>query len=177
MFSRTRSCTRSFVCSRWQSICWRSMRSDRNENGTGGSSPCSTERRRDSAMKSMLARSEPGRRPRLQPSPPEAERLQRLGQRLRRRLSGTARRPLFRPDVNQTVEERPGRDDQRCAGEALTVFELEAGDAPVLDEIRPALPRSSRCRLRIERCAHPLRCSAACQPGRAATRPPARGCG
>ena len=62
MFARTSSCTRSLVCSRWQSICGRSIRAVRNENGTGGSSPRSTRNvpSATGASKSMLSRSSRG---------------------------------------------------------------------------------------------------------------------
>ena len=92
--------------------------------------------------KSMLLAVEPRRRAGLQPAPLEAERLQRLREIARRRLAGAAGRPLLRPDVDQPVEERAGRDDQRAAAEALAVFELEPADAPVLaTECGPALPK------------------------------------
>ena len=58
---------------------------------------------------------EPRRRAGLQAAPLEAERLQRLGQLARGRLAGAARRLLLRPDVNQAVQKRAGRDDQRAA--------------------------------------------------------------
>ena len=52
MWARTRSCTRSVVCTMWQEICGRAIAPVRNEKGTIGSSPrCSTKRE-----KSMLRR-------------------------------------------------------------------------------------------------------------------------
>ena len=39
--------------------------------------------------------------------------------------SGTARRPLFAPDVHQPVEERAGRDDERLAAETAPILELQ----------------------------------------------------
>ena len=86
-------------------------RSVRNENGTGG------------IVAALLVRSARSRCWRATagevfPSSagPSGSRndLQRLGQRLRRRLSSSAGRPLFRADVHQPIQEGAGRDDQRC---------------------------------------------------------------
>ena len=68
--------------------------------------------------------------------------FERLGELARRRLAGAARRPLLRPDVDQAVEERAGRDDERRGSEALAVLELETRSRrrhPT--RMRPALPK------------------------------------
>src|SRR5207247_1510039 len=77
---------------------------------------------------------EPRRRPRLQPAPLEAERLQRLGELARRRLARAAGGMLLRSDVHEAVEKRAGGDDQRCARVRVAILERKAGDASVLDE-------------------------------------------
>ena len=77
---------------------------------------------------------EPGRRPRLQPPPRQAQALQRLPQNPGRRLAGPTRRALLRADVDQPVQERPRGHDHRAATGAGAVFELDADDACVLDQ-------------------------------------------
>ena len=128
--------------------------------------------------KSMLRSRQPRRRAGLQPAPREAEALQRLGQLMRRRLAGAAGRPLLGADVDQAVQERAGRDDQRAT--AVSSRRLPARDRRLgrrSVRMRPALPMiqamfGSAC----ERRAAPTRCRPACPPAPAATRPPGRGC-
>src|SRR5258708_15249587 len=68
---------------------------------------------------------EPRRRARLQAAPFETERLQRICELARGRLTRTTGGMLLRPDVDETVEERPGRNDDRAAGVRVTVLEGE----------------------------------------------------
>ena len=104
----------------------------------------------------MLRAIEARRRSGLQPAPLEPERLQRLGE-----IATTAARRRGRPaaaraDVNQTVQERAGRDDERTAAERIAVLQREADDAAVLDE-NPAGPADDPLdvRLGLERRPHP----------------------
>ena len=118
MFARTRSRTRSLVCSRWQSICGRSMRAGQKRKRHRRIVAALDVRRRPRATwrsKSMLGAIEPRRRPGFRRPHSKSERLQRLGEIARRRLAGATGRMLLRPDVNQTVQKRAGRDDQRDA--------------------------------------------------------------
>ena len=104
----------------------------------------------------MLVAIEPRRRAGLQPAPLEAERLQRLGELARRRLAGAAGRMLLGADVDQAVQKRAGRDDERRARVRVAVLDREPGDAAVLDE-NPAGPADQPLdvRLGLERRADP----------------------
>ena len=108
----------------------------RNENGTGGSSPRLDRERAvcDLPIEVDALAIEPRRRPGLQPAPLEAERLQRFGEVARRRLAGASRRVLLGADVNQPVQERAGRDDERAARVRIAVLQRQSDDAAVLDE-------------------------------------------
>ena len=82
----------------------------------------------------MLRRSSRGGVPGLQPAPAEPEGLQRLRQAVRRRLAGAPGRPLLAPDVDQAVEERAGRDDQRPAAQMLVPSSSASpGDPPAVE--------------------------------------------
>ena len=79
----------------------------------------------DAFVKVDRLSSEPRRRSGLQSAPAEAQFLDGFGQIARWRLAGAARGPLFTPNVNQTVEERAGRDDERLAAETAPILELQ----------------------------------------------------
>src|SRR5690606_12205843 len=68
---------------------------------------------------------QPRWRARLQPAMRETERLDRLGQIARWRLTGATRRALLAPDVNQSVQERPRRHDERAAADRVAILERE----------------------------------------------------
>ncbi len=98
------------------------MESVSKENGTGGSSPRSTWKR----LKSIERRSSRGgvpvlSRPHLKPNA-----FQRLGEVPGRRLAGATGRGLLRTDMNQAVQESPGGDDQRPAGDDAAVRQLQS---------------------------------------------------
>ena len=104
----------------------------------------------------MLRRSQPRRRAGLQSPPLEAERLERLRELARRRLAGASRRTLLGADVNQAVEKRAGRHDERLAARACrpprtpdrrSVRARRGCGRPAED------PR--RCSVRVERASHP----------------------
>src|SRR5207244_10200553 len=96
------------------------------------------------------------RRACFQPAPRKAERLERLGEIARRRLAGAPGGALLAPDVNESVEERPRRDDERVAAIDVAVLEREPRDAAVLDHDSARLADDPRdVRLAHERVAHP----------------------
>ena len=88
------------------------------------------------------------------------------------RDGGSPARPgwmLLGPDVNQAVEKRPGRDDERSARVRVAVLEREPDDAAVLDEDAARPPdQPLDVRLRVERALAPIdrtRCLSACARG------------
>ena len=96
------------------------------------------------------------RRAGLQTSPGEAERLQRLREITRRRLTRAPRGLLIAADVHQPVEERTGGHDERIAPVDIAVLHRESGDLAVLDENPPGLADNpGDVRLALERRAHP----------------------
>ena len=99
------------------------------------------------------------RRAGLQPAPLESKRLERFSQVTRRRFAGTAGWPLFAPDVNQAVEECPGRDDQRRAADLGTILESETDDPASLAD-HPPRPSEHPFDpwLTLERGPNPVRC-------------------
>ena len=108
-----------------------------NENGTGGIVAALLPSNREKSMLRRWSRAAC----RSSGDPSEAERLQRFRQVTRRRFARAARRPLLRPDVNEPVEKRSGRDDQRIARHDVAVLEREPADAPV-----PRSVSDRRCR-------------------------------
>src|SRR3954453_9197211 len=71
----------------------------------------------------------PRRRACLEAPPLEPKRFERFGQFAGRRLADTSGRALFAANMDQTIEECAGGDDERAAGEPLTILQLEAGNA------------------------------------------------
>ena len=69
------------------------------------------------------------RRACFQPAPFEAACLQRFRQLPRRRLARAAGGVLLGPDVNQAVEKRAGRDDERAALIRVSVLHRQTDDA------------------------------------------------
>src|SRR5690349_7521402 len=67
---------------------------------------------------------------RLQPTPFEPERFERLRQVTRRRFPNTPSRPLLWPDVNQSIQKGSRRQNQRAATVALAGFELDSRYTP-----------------------------------------------
>ena len=100
---------------------------------------------------------EPRRGSGLQAAPRESKRLQRVSQITRGRFAGAAGLMLLRSDVDEAVQERPGRDHERLAAVCVAVLERQPGDACVLDE-NPAGPANQPLdvRLGFERGLHPL---------------------
>src|SRR4029079_2578894 len=82
---------------------------------------------------------QPRRRAGLQPSPREAEGLQRFREIARRRLPRTGPGSPVWSAVNQPDEQRDARHDERIAAIALAVLERKARDAAVFHE-NPAGP-------------------------------------
>ena len=78
-----------------------------NENGSGRLVAVLGVEAREVDAGPVKPRGGPG----LEPSPPKSEPLQRFRELTRRRFTGAAGRPLFRPDVNEAVEERARGDD------------------------------------------------------------------
>src|SRR5204862_7525424 len=70
----------------------------------------------------------------LQSAPVETERLERYGQLSRRRLVGATGRVLLRSDVNQSVEKRAGRDDERATVVCVAIFHCHSDHSIVLDQ-------------------------------------------
>jgi len=75
---------------------------------------------------------EPRRRAGLQTPHLEAQGTKRLGEIARRRLAVASGRTLLAADVNQSVEECAGRDDERIALMLATVFHRDSDDAASL---------------------------------------------
>ena len=123
----------------------------------------------------MLRRSSRGGVPGLEPAPREADRLDRFSQIARRRLPRAPGRPLLAADVDQAVQKRAGRDDERAA-RRLAHLELKSGDAGPSIRIRPARRGSMRCSVSARALVAPKRRIAACRPALSATTRPARGC-
>src|SRR5688572_10606919 len=69
--------------------------------------------------------------PRLQPSPLESNTFNRLSEIPRWRLPRPTRWPLLAANMNQTVQERSCRDDERSAAENTPILERKTGDAAV----------------------------------------------
>src|ERR1051325_11369138 len=70
--------------------------------------------------------------PGLQATHLEAVLSKRLGQLRRGRLAVTPRRSLFAADVDQSIQERSGRDDERTAFVTVAVLHREPDD-PIAD--------------------------------------------
>ena len=67
-------------------------------------------------------------------------------------------RALFRTDVNQPVQERPGRDDERTALVVIAPFHREPHDAAVFNvNARSSAKEPCDVRLPLERLRHPVR--------------------
>src|SRR5690606_4803121 len=80
----------------------------------------------------------------------------RLGQIARWRLTGATRRALLAPDVNQSVQERPRRHDERAAADRVAILERETRDTTMLDENGPrAADDPLDARIRLEGLAQP----------------------
>src|SRR4051812_34615212 len=76
---------------------------------------------------------------------------------MRRWLSSTPGRPLFSSDVDETVEERPGRDNESRTVEAATTLELDPRDPPGRGEYASGLSDDpADIGLTVERSLHPL---------------------
>ena len=98
----------------------------------------------------MLARSSRGGVPVFRRPALEAERLQRLGELARRRLAGAACRMLLRADVDQPVQERSGRHDERRHAYAIAVLHRQPDDPAVLDrESGRPCRTATRCSARL----------------------------
>ena len=96
------------------------------------------------------------RRAGLQPAPLEAERLQRLGELVRRRFAGATGRTLLRADVNEPVQERAGGDDERAASVVVAVLHADAGDGSRGDKNTSGFSNQPfDVRLGVERALHP----------------------
>ena len=80
---------------------------------------------------------EPRRRSCLQTTHLKSERPNRVSEFTRRRLAVTSGGPLLSPDVNQPVEKRPRRDDERFTPMDVAVFHRETDCAPTLNENVP----------------------------------------
>src|SRR5688500_9049139 len=74
---------------------------------------------------------QPGRRSRLQPAHREAERSNRFRELARGRLTVATRRSLLGTDVNETVQERPGRNHDRARAVRVALFHGQT-DQPAL---------------------------------------------
>lgn len=95
---------------------------------------------------------------RLQAPPREAERLQRLGEIVRRGLAGAPGARLLRTDVNHAVQKRAGRDDQRVAPKNVAALEREADRAIAVGQDASRSPENPLdVRLQIECVANPAR--------------------
>ena len=111
----------------------------RNENGTGGLSPGSSAKRPSAThrSKSIDWRSSRGgvpvfNRPHVNPND--------FSDSARSRDGGSFARPAgrcSRPDVNEAVQKRAGRHDERPALDTRAVFQRQSRDTPVLDEDPP----------------------------------------
>ena len=112
---------------------------------------------------------EPRRRAGLQSAPREAKRLERFREIARRRLARSTGRPLLAPDVNQPVEERPGRDHQRIAARTQDRLRAPARQPrpPRPEPGRPARAstRYSACASSVARTHSPYRRLSACARG------------
>ena len=129
--------------------------------------------------KSMLSRSSRGGVPVFSRPHSKPERLQRFRELARRRLAGPSGRTLLRADVNQAVQERSGRDDERAAAVRVALLHARARRSRPCSTSRSGRPcpiSHSMFGSALERASHPLRRRSSCRPARAATRPPARGC-
>ena len=110
----------------------------------------------DAAIEIDAAPIEPRRRAGLEPAPREPERLQRLRQLARRRLAGAAGGMLLAADVDQPVEERAGRDDERAARVRSPSSSASPTTRPCSTRMRPALPKiHSMFGSRSQRREHP----------------------
>src|SRR5437762_7059830 len=68
---------------------------------------------------------EPWRRAGLQTAPGKADGFQGVGEIAGRRLADATGRLLLRADVNEAIEERPGRDDKRRTRAAFAGLQFE----------------------------------------------------
>ena len=110
---------------------WRlAIRSVRNENGTGSSSPACISQ----AGPVDRAAVQPRRRTGLEAAETQAQRHEPIRQPQRRRLADPSGRDLALAHVDQAAQEGAGGDDDRARLDSLAAGRHDAGDAAVLDD-------------------------------------------
>ena len=138
-----------------QSICALSIRSVRNENGTGGSSPGCISRLGPVDRAPVEAR----RRAGLEAAEPQLERQQALGEAVGRRLAVAAGRGLLLAAMDQAAQERAGGEHHRAGADAPAIGRDDAGHRAVRRPSGPRPPPSITSRLGVARIAACMACA------------------
>src|SRR4029453_2362605 len=90
-------------------------------------------------------------------APSKLKRLDRFSKITRRRLIRAARRTLFTPDVNQSVQEGSSSDYEGLAAKNLPVFKLETANSSRFEQDPPGATEDPlEVRFALERSPHPL---------------------
>ena len=146
-----------------------------NENGVGAASPRSTWNTpaKDAFVEIDRLPRETRRRAGLQTAPREIPKLLSDSARSATAAPGAAGGPLLAADVNQAIQERPRRDDQRRAAKLRPSSSSRPRTRRPRARIRPARRESTGCSAPLPEPPAPTRRTAACPPAPAATRPPA----